>query len=199
MQRRWPMVAGLVLGMGALLLGLRAGADGVESWRLAARWTARVGFPLFLVTYCASSLGRLAPSPLTRTLWRDRRWWGLGFAAAHTVHLFALIAYLKVSGDTRPPVVWAVAGTGYALMYAMVLTSDEAAMRALGKNWRRLHTLGIHWLWFVFLASYAGRIMKSESMMTGLVGTALALAAFGLRAAAWRRGRRRGAGSLSPA
>jgi len=185
------MVFGLLLGLGALFAGLKCGADQLESWRLAARWTARVGFPIFILTYAASSLGRLWHVPLTRTIWRDRRWWGLGFAAAHTVHLYALLWFLKVSGEGRPLAVLLVGGTGYALMFAMALTSSEAAMRALGRNWRRLHSLGIHWLWFVFFASYAGRIMKPESMMTGVVGTGVAVLALGLRVAAWLKGRRR--------
>jgi len=185
------MMLGLLLGLAALFLGLASGADQLESWRLAARWTARVGFPVFILTYCASSLGRLWPSPLTRTLWRDRRWWGLGFAASHTVHLYALLWYLKVSGEGRPLPVLLVAGTGYALLFAMALTSSEAAMRALGKNWRRLHTLGIHWLWFVFFASYGGRIMKPESMTTGVIGFSIAVLALSLRIAAWLKGRNR--------
>lgn len=191
MSRSWPMVLGLTLGLIALFAGLEFGSDKLESWRLAARWTARVGFPVFILTYSASSLGRLWHSPLTRTIWRDRRWWGLGFAMAHTVHLYALLWYLKVSGEGRPLPVLLVAGTGYALMFAMALTSNEAAMRALGKNWRRLHSLGIHWLWFVFFASYAGRIMKPESMTTGIVGTTVVLGALGLRIAAWAKGRSR--------
>jgi len=185
------MMLGLLLGLAALLLGLASGADQLESWRLAARWTARVGFPVFILTYCASSLGRLWPSAITRTLWRDRRWWGLGFAASHTVHLYALLWYLKVSGEGRPLPVLLVAGTGYALLFAMALTSSEAAMRALGKNWRRLHTLGIHWLWFVFFASYGGRIMKPESMTTGVIGFSIAVLALSLRIAAWLKGRNR--------
>lgn len=191
MPRSWPMMLGLLLGLAALFLGLASGADQLESWRLAARWTARVGFPVFILTYCASSLGRLWPSAITRTLWRDRRWWGLGFAASHTVHLYALLWYLKVSGEGRPLPVLLVAGTGYALLFAMALTSSEAAMRALGKNWRRLHTLGIHWLWFVFFASYGGRIMKPESMTTGVIGFSIAVLALSLRIAAWLKGRNR--------
>lgn len=190
MTRRWPLFLGLFLGLSALFLGMTAGVNHVEALRFAARWTARVGFPVFLVAYSASSLGRLWPAGWTRALWRDRRWWGLGFAASHTVHLFALIAFLEASGETRPLSVYLVAGTGYVLMYLMVLTSSDAAMRALGRNWKRLHTVGIHWLWFVFFASYAGRIMKPETMLQGTIGTTLALGALGLRVAVWRKGRR---------
>lgn len=107
------------------------------------------------------------------------------------MHLGALVTFLQVSGETRPPLVWFVAGTGYALMFVMVATSNDAAMRALGTNWRRLHALGIHWLWFVFLASYAGRIMQPGTMSIGLSGTITALAALTLRIAVRFQGRTR--------
>lgn len=189
MQRRWPLALGFVLGMGALLLGLRTGADAVEGWRLAARWTARVGFPIFILTYSASSLGRLWYNDFTRTIWRDRRWWGLGFFASHTIHLYALVTFLNLSGEGRPLPVVIGGGLGYVLLFAMAATSNQAAMRALGHNWKRLHSFGIHYVWFIFAFSYFGRIMKPESMLTGLIGFGIALAALGLRIAAWRKGR----------
>ncbi|WP_088307981.1 hypothetical protein [Novosphingobium sp. B 225] len=190
MTRAWPLALGILLGFGALWAGLHSPVEAVEQWRLAARWTARVGFPLFIITYSASSLGRLWYGDFTRELWRNRRWWGLGFAAAHTVHLYALLTFLKVSGETRPLPLLLVAGTGYALMFAMALTSNAAAMRALGRNWRRLHTLGIHWLWGIFTVSYAGRIFEPETMTTGLIATLFTLGALALRIAAWRKGRK---------
>jgi len=191
MKRRWPLALGILAGLLALYAGLGTGSDHVESWRLAARWTARAGFPIFIVTYAASSLARLWPTDVTRALWRDRRWWGLGFAAAHTIHLVALLTYLKVSGDTRPLGVLLFAGGAYTVMYLMVLTSNEAAMRALGRNWKRLHTLGIHWLWVIFFVSYLGRAVKPETQMNGTIGVTIALAALALRVAVWAKGRSR--------
>ena len=186
MVRQWPMLAGMILGLGALYLGLNSSLDPVESWRLAARWTARVGFPVFLIAYSASALARLWPELFTG-LARDRRWWGLGFAASHTVHLVALVMFLRVSGESRPLPVLLVAGGAYTIMFAMALTSTPAAMRALGRNWKRMHTLGIHWLWVVFFASYLGRTMKPESAMVGRMGVTLATTALLLRVAAWMK------------
>jgi methionine sulfoxide reductase heme-binding subunit len=171
-------------------MGLGASADPVEGWQFAARWTARAGFPIFVLAYAASSLAKLWPGGLTRALWRDRRWWGLGFAACHTVHLYALVTYLQVSGETRPLGVLIGGGGGYAVMYLMVLTSNEAAMRALGKNWKRLHTLGIHWLWFVFAFSYYGRVAEGVELPYAAIAFAVSLAALGLRIAVWIKGRR---------
>lgn len=72
----------------------------------------------------------------------------------------------------------------------MALTSSDAAMKALGANWKRLHRTGIHVIWLVFTLAYAKRIPEADTMITGLVGTALCLLAAGLRLAAWRKTRR---------
>ena len=189
--RPWLItLAAALAALAVIALAFRTGADQVEQWRLAARWTARVGFPIFIFAYIASSLYRLWPHPGSRALLKRRRWWGLGFAATHTIHLFALITFLRISGETRPLSVYLVAGFGYVLLYAMALTSTDAAQRALGRNWKRLHTLGIHWLWFIFFVSYFGRTMEPGKMAEGYIGTAVALAALGLRIAA-RFGRKR--------
>lgn len=134
MAKRWPMLLGLVVGLLALWAGLHSGSESVEGWLLAARWTARVGFPIFILTYAASSLAKLWRGERTGGLWRNRRWWGLGFAACHTVHLYALLTYLEISGEGRPLPVLLGGGGAYVMLFLMALTSNGAAMRALGRN-----------------------------------------------------------------
>lgn len=190
MPRQLPMLIGLLAGFGALWAGLGAGTSPVEGWQLAARWTARMGFPIFILTYAVSSLGRLWPSDLTRRVWRDRRWWGLGFAACHTVHLFALVTYNQMANNDSSIQTLIGGGGAYAIMYMMALTSNDAAMRAMGKNWKRLHTLGIQWLWFIFAFSYFGRIVEGREQPWAGIAFATALAALGLRIAVWRKGKR---------
>jgi methionine sulfoxide reductase heme-binding subunit len=190
MTRRWPIVLGLIAGLAALWAGLQAGSDQNEGWQLAARWTARVGFPIFILTYTASSLAKLWPGELTRGLWRDRRWWGLGFAACHTVHLYALVTYTRMAGNEVTTQTLIGGGGAYAIMYLMALTSNEASMRALGKNWKRLHKLGIHWLWFIFAFTYFGRIVEGQELPYAGITFAAALAALGLRITVWIKGRR---------
>ena len=187
MTLRWPTLLGFLLALGAMATGLSVGADPVEGWRLAARWTARVGFPLFLLTYLAAPLVRVAPAPWTRALAHDRRWWGLGFAASHTVHLAALITFYQVGTETRTFASLIPGLIGYTMLYAMALTSSDAAMRALGRNWKRLHTVGIHTLWLIYTLAYLSRTMKPETMREGAIGTALGLGALGLRLLARRR------------
>ena len=182
-MQRWPIMLGTLLALSAIAAGMAIGQDPAEQWRLAARWTARVGFPIFILTYSASSLLRLWPGSITRALVRDRRWWGLGFATCHTVHLYALVTYLSLVREQ--PLLSTVLGGGlaYALLFAMALTSSDAAQRALGRNWKRLHTAGIHWLWAVFVFTYGGRVAAGEEMPYAGICVGIAFAALGLRIA----------------
>jgi DMSO/TMAO reductase YedYZ heme-binding membrane subunit len=188
LSRRWPLALAALIGVGALFLGLAQGTSQADSWNLAARYTARVGLPLFLLTYAASSLLRLAPSPSTKVLVRDRRWWGLAFAITHTIHFYALYMAVTTRGDSLT--LLAPGAVAYGALLAMAVTSSDAAMKALGANWKRLHRTGIHVIWLVFTLAYAKRIPVEETMVTGLVGTTLCLLAAGLRFAAWRKTRR---------
>lgn len=189
MARKWPMAMGLALSLLVLIAGLAAGATQHESWHLAARWTARVDFPIFLLTYLASSFVRLSPAPWSRALAHDRRWWGLGFAASHTVHLVALVIATSLDPEPRTFASLIPGGTAYAFILAMTLTSNNAARRAMGRNWKRLHTAGIHVIWLIFTLAYAKRIPVPETRAIGLTMTTLAFAALLVRVMARRRRR----------
>ncbi len=181
LDNRWtPIWLALAIALLAIALGVAAGETPAEQAKLAARWTARVALPLFLITYLASSLLRLWPGDLTKALVRRRRQWGLGFALAHTIHLGAL-AYNVLHYDPRSLPSLFPGGLAYVMVYIMALTSNNASIKALGKNWKRLHIFGIHYLWFIFTASYATRLFKPEMMTTGIVFLPIMLAALGLR------------------
>ena len=68
MRTRWPLLAGVILGFGALALGFAVGGDTIERWHLAARWTARAGFPLLIAAYVARPLVQLGPSDFAKAL-----------------------------------------------------------------------------------------------------------------------------------
>jgi DMSO/TMAO reductase YedYZ heme-binding membrane subunit len=187
MARRWPLPLGLIAGLGTIMLGLWTGSDLADHWSRAARWTARIGLPIFLLTYAASSLGRLWPNTATRSIWQNRRWWGLGFAACHTAHLFALVRFLQISGEERPLPALAAGGLAFAMMFVMAATSNDAAMKALGRNWKRLHTFGIHTLWLIFTLSYSLRLLDPDTRPEAIYGVTLCLAALAMRIAARRR------------
>jgi methionine sulfoxide reductase heme-binding subunit len=176
-----PLIVGAGVGLFAVLLGLLVGDASADQALLAARWTARAALPVFLVAYLASSLLRLWPSELTKALVKRRRQWGLGFALAHTIHLVALAINVLVFGPSREPETLVGGGLAYMLILLMALTSNNWSVKQLGKNWKRLHVVGIHYIWLIFTISYAARLADPDKFVTGAVFTPLMLGALGLR------------------
>jgi DMSO/TMAO reductase YedYZ heme-binding membrane subunit len=186
MPKWWPVALAAFVGLAALAIGLHTHIGGDDHWVAASRYTARVGFPFLILTYSASSLARLWPAGWSKALLRGRKWWGLAFATTHTVHLFALINFLRAQPAPPDYVSLAPAILAYILLYAMVLTSWPWAYKALGKWWKRLHRLGIHYIWLIFAAAYVLKALDPEQRLAGVVFGAIAFAALGLRIAAWR-------------
>jgi len=157
---------------------------------LAARWTARTAAPVFLVAYLASTLWRLWPGAVTAALLKRRRQWGLGFALAHTIHLAALLVNI-IAFRPRPLMTLVGGGLAYAMIYLMALTSNDASQRALGKGWKWLHRIGIHYIWLIFAISYLSRAIHADPAyhVEGRLLGPLFLAALGLRLYAGRRRR----------
>lgn len=186
-MRWWPAVLGLGIGLAAIALGLTAGADPAEQWQLAARWTARAGFPLLLLAYAAGPLARLAPGGLTRALVGQRRWWGLGFAAAHCAHLVALLRFFAVSGKPVPAIAALGGAAVYLALFLMAFTSFPAAQRALGRHWKLIHRIGIHALGAVFALAWTGKALAGVEPWVAPPFALLIWLAMALRFAAWRR------------
>jgi methionine sulfoxide reductase heme-binding subunit len=181
---RWmPLFLALILGLLGVGIGMMLGANPADQANLAARWTARLALPFFFVAYAASSLLRMWPSDLTKTLMRRRRQWGLAFALAHTIHLAALGTNLIVFGEVSIDVGLIGGGLAYGLMYLMALTSNNWSVRKLGKYWKWLHRLGIHYTWLIFAQGAAGRLFEPdpEKFLSGLIAAPLLFGALGLR------------------
>lgn len=186
-RRSTPLLVGLLFGLFAVVAGFVVGQSDAEQAQLAARWTARAALPVFLVAYLASTMLRLWSGDWSRAIMRRRRQWGLGFALAHTIHLAALLVAVLVYGPGRPLVTLLGGGFAYVLIYLMALTSNNWSMKRLGKYWKWLHRFGIHYIWFIFTFSYAGRIANPDMRMTGLIFTPIMFAALGLRLYAYFR------------
>lgn len=188
-----PLSLGLVLPLLAIAAGLLVGDSAAEQANLAARWTARVALPLFLVTYLASTMLRRWPSEITRAVMRFRRQWGLGFALAHSIHLAALgvniIVFAPRSLSSLIP-----GALAYAILYIMAITSTNGWQRQLGRWWKWIHRFGIHYLWFLFTASYLLRAFGDdpEKLVQGWVLGGVMIAALTLRL--WPRSPRATAG-----
>jgi methionine sulfoxide reductase heme-binding subunit len=57
-------------------------------------------------------------------------------------------------------------GAAYGFVAALAATSSDAAQRWLGQQrWRRLHTIGSYYLWFILTQSYASRALRDSLSM----------------------------------
>lgn len=188
---------GLAGGLAAAAFGLSMGAGSAESLQLAARYSARFAFLLFLPVYLAGPWHRLAPSASSRFLVQRRRALGLGFASAHTVHLAALLGALRAAGASLDATA-AVGAAAYAATFAMAATSNDAAVRRLGRRWSQLHRVGIHLIWFVFAFSYGSRVAAGQLFYLPFAAAAGGALALRLVTAQVRRRRRRPGAAAVP-
>ena len=137
-------------------------------------------------------------STASRWLIRNRRYVGINFAIAHTVHLGALASYFLYLGIAPDTATLLGGGLAYTLIFAMAATSNDWSVNKLGPNWRRLHSVGLHYIWFVFLITYLGRFSGGEAgntdenmIVIAVVGSSLVLIALLIRLTAFWNTRRR--------
>lgn len=194
-SRRLPAMGWMGIGVAAgLLVAVSAVAfGGPAGLQLAARYTARLSFWWFLCAYLAGPLARLTRTGQTltdmaRAALINRRGLGLGFAMVHLIHLGALTAYVTAAHLHPKASTLAAGGVAYGLLGAMVATSHDAAQRRMGRWWRRLHLLGLHSLWLVFVLTLVADMQTGVDYGVRGVMIAAAVAALGLRGAAWLRG-----------
>lgn len=173
-------LSGLTIAVLATAISIATSGTGAEGWQMAARYTARVSFLVFMLVYLTAPLAQLFPA--WTPIKRERRGVGLAFAGAHFVHLAALLTYLQVSGHPPALLTITLGGFAYVLIALMALTSNDAAVRRLGPaNWRRLHTFGLHYTWFIFAATYARRVAANPDMPEYVALLALAASALVIR------------------
>jgi DMSO/TMAO reductase YedYZ heme-binding membrane subunit len=157
-----------------------------EGAMAGARLTARVAFLWFVAAWSASSLARLWPGGWRAQLLFRRRAVGLGFAAAHSVHLVALLVATLVFAAERDVLTILGGGAGYVFMAAMALTSNDSAVRALGpRNWKLLHASGGYVLAGIFAFSYYKAL--GEKPLVAIPALTLIGGATALRLLAWAK------------
>ena len=130
---------------------------------LWARYTARISFFFFTVSFLASSIHYFLSNSLTNFIRNNRRHIGLSFALAHTIHLVALTSFFVTTNQN--PDIDTVLGGGlaYLAMYIMAFTSNDNAVRKIGfKRWKLIHKVGANYIAFIFAFTYLGRITREE-------------------------------------
>ena len=202
-----PRVTGprLSLTIGAVVAAMCAAILATRGYTLDAasaiiRWTARTSLVLFALAYIARPATQLWPSPVTKGLLARRKWIGLGYALSHLFHLAAIVALVRADWDgfvATANVATYVGAVGFVVLAAMAITSARAIERRMPKRaWTVLHRSGMHFFWFIFFATYAGRIGAAPAAAApaaALIGLAA------IRCAAFVRIRRRAAARVAVA
>lgn len=181
----WKLVgistAGIVSMLAAVFAAYGWGGEGLAA---AIRWTAKTSFVLFLTAFSASSLRAVMPSPKTRWLLANRRYFGVSFAVSHLFHAAAIIASIVTSDDASEERTLAGSAPGlivYLFILFMLATSFDRTAAMVGPRvWRTMHTLGGYLVFFSFLSAYGLRALESP-WYSGYV--ILLLAVLGLRIA----------------
>lgn len=133
-----------------------------EGVRLGIQVTARISMFLFFIAFMTSSLRFILKNKFS--VWmKNRRAVGLSFAFSHLLHGILFATLYKVAPElffqVAQPTTIIFGGLGYVFILAMAITSNDFSVRKLGiKRWRTLHSIGMYYLWFIFFASYAGRV-----------------------------------------
>jgi DMSO/TMAO reductase YedYZ heme-binding membrane subunit len=146
-----------------LIVWLGFAENSNESLMLWARHTARISFAYFLLSFSASSLHYFFSNTLTKFIRHQRRYIGLSFALAHTIHLVALTSFFIVMEENPGIVTLIGGGLGYVLVYAMALTSNDNAVKKLGlKRWKQIHWFGANYIAVIFAFTYVGKLLDGQ-------------------------------------
>jgi DMSO/TMAO reductase YedYZ heme-binding membrane subunit len=198
----WGLTLRVALVVTLASFALFASRDVDEaSVRIWVRATARASVALFLLAFIARPLRQFVRGAATRWLLANRRYLGVAGAYAQLLHGIALVWLFTSFASYEPDLVGLIGGgLGFALYFAMALTSSDSARAALGARWNTLHTAGAWWIWFVFAQTNAGQIpfafdklgVGHQALYVGIV--AALFGAMALRGAAWWK-RTRAAGS----
>jgi len=180
----WPVVGWCALGLLTIAtIVLAVDGTGEAGLRTLIRVSALTSLLLFSSGFTASALNRLLRTPVSRWLLANRRYLGVSFAISHAVHLVPIVVLASTVPDFRAnPTTLVFGGFGYVVLAAMTATSFDRTTAWLGpRAWKRLHTFGVYYLWFIFAASYIPRVAGARWYLfhSTVLVAALALRLYG--------------------
>ncbi len=156
----------------------------------------RCAIPWLYLAFAASSIRALFPGPLSLWLLRNRKIFGLCFAAAMAWQALFIVWLVTVQHDYYMEKVFVLRDVfegilGYFFLTAMTLTSFQFGRKHLTpKQWKYLHKIGIYSLWvYAFGVYWWALFYYRNPILLDYVYYWAGFLAWGLRAAAWRKQR----------
>jgi DMSO/TMAO reductase YedYZ heme-binding membrane subunit len=66
------------------------------------------------------------------------------------------VLHTRASGSSIDVVTFVFGGAAFVLLWLMAITSNDLAVRSLGRWWKRVHRFGMHYVWAVFVYTFMG-------------------------------------------
>ena len=161
----------------------------------ALRGTARLALVPFVLAFIARPLHELHASKVSVWLLANRKTLGVCFGLSLSSHVGLILWLHYLSAPALPEAVtladFLIGVPGLILVFVMVVTSARRVRAAIDPDhWRRIHTFGQYFVWFVFLACLIDSLTRKSPPYPAsdyLPFIAILLVAMGLRLAALRR------------
>jgi hypothetical protein len=158
--------------------------------------SVRCAIPSLYLAFVASSVRTLFTGPLSLWLLRNRKIFGLCFAAAMAWQALFIVWLVTVHHDYYIEKVYVLRDViegilGYFFLAAMTLTSFQFGRKHLKpKQWMHLHKIGIYSLWIYAFSTYWWALFYyPDPVLIDHVYYWGGFLAWGLRAASWRKKR----------
>lgn len=187
-----PLSAVVALEMVRLGAGLNSG-PGVSAM---ISLSVRCAVPCLLLAFAASSIQVLRPGAVGLWLLRNRKYFGLAFAAMMAWQALFIIMLVTKYRDYYISEVYLLRDViegliGYGFLIAMTLTSFMPLRKRLRpKTWKWLHKIGIYSLWiYVFSVYWWNLSLYPDPRFIDYVFYIAAFGTWFLRAAAWGKKR----------
>jgi len=124
--------------------------------------TVRVSVPFIFVAFAASSMPRFVPAPFRKWLMRNRRYFGLAFAAGFAWQMFFILWLAIGHPEYYATEVFTTVSDfiiyrlgPYLFLVAMTITSFFPVRKKMNRKvWRALHWTGIYYLWYDIELTY---------------------------------------------
>lgn len=193
----WPffcLVAALTLAV--ILIGLATtGVSTPEATVVMIRFSVQLASPWVFLAFISTPVCQLAPGVFASWMSRNRRYFGLSFAAGfgwQAVFIGVLLALY-------PDYYWRelhndldllLRMLSYLALLALTVSSFFPIRRLMRReHWRLLHLVGIWYFWAAIWVSYAGQATGAGAKTIDFVYTLLGLLALVLRLAAYLQAR----------
>jgi DMSO/TMAO reductase YedYZ heme-binding membrane subunit len=178
----WKIITVVTLFVGVWLVVLLTGYGWTEdSMRIVLRFTGRVSFPVFLLTFNAKSFHSLWRNSLTEWMVRNRRALGLAFTVVYLYHAIGFIGLTYITGNPGIEGIEMVLSIlAYGFLTAMTITSMSAIARRMSlEAWQFVHTTGMFTFWYFFVQEYLHKFEETGSIyyatLASITGLSLVL------------------------